>query len=226
MPTDPLTGSRYPASSAAPNVNGDIQNAVMDLADNTIPRFASTSARDTAYANWVTGGGTMANGLVCAVTNMLYMYDTSAWRELGPRLPTIRVYRSVGTTFATGTMLNVPYDTLDATHTYNPSTAYFTPQLGNTERRVQVTKAGLYRITMEHSNSSGVLGATRIGKMSAPNVMGTVLANRNSWGCQVEWRLTAGEYVGAAAQYSTGGNEAADSGSGGRNHMIITRLSD
>lgn len=226
MPTDPLTGSRYPASSAAPNVNGDIQNAVMDLADNTIPRFTTTAARDTAYANWVTAGGTMANGLVCAVSNMLYMYDTSAWRELGPRLPTIRVYRSVGTTFATGSMLNVPYDTLDATVTYNPSNAYFTPQLGNTERRIQCTKAGLYHIVMEHSNSSGVLAQTRIGIMSGANVMGTVLANRADWGCQVVWRLTAGQYIGGAAQYSTGGNEAADSGSSGRNHLIITRLSD
>lgn len=62
MPTDPLTGSRYPASSAAPNVAQDIQNAVMDLADNAIPRFATTAARDAAYA---TAGVVLANGQMC-----------------------------------------------------------------------------------------------------------------------------------------------------------------
>lgn len=61
MPTDPLTGSRYPAASAAPNVAQDLQNAVLDLADNTIPRFATTSARDSAYTSY----GTLSNGMSC-----------------------------------------------------------------------------------------------------------------------------------------------------------------
>ena len=84
MPTDPLTGSRYPNSGYAPNVPQDIQNAVFDLSDNTIPFFTSTSARDTAYANWVNAGGAMRNGLVCTVGDVLYKYSTStsAWRPV------------------------------------------------------------------------------------------------------------------------------------------------
>ena len=227
MPTDPLTGSRYPSSSAAPNVAADIQNAVMDLADNTIPRFSTTAARDTAYANWVTAGGVMASGLTCAVGDMLYTYSTasSSWLENGPRLPTCRVYRSASTSYGAGVWINVPFNSLDATHTYNPGNGYFTPQLGNTERRVQVTKAGLYLVHMEHSAATGTVSQVRIGKMATANTMTTVLANMDGWACSVQVRLAAGEYLGAAVQYGIAGTDGVDSSSGGRNNLMITRLS-
>lgn len=80
MPTDPLTGSRYPSSSAAPNVAQDIQNAVIDLADNTVPRFASTAARDTAYTAMVSGGGTMADGMMCTCAGVPYRRINGTWR--------------------------------------------------------------------------------------------------------------------------------------------------
>jgi hypothetical protein len=71
VPNDPLTSSRYPAASAAPNVAQDIQNAVTDLADNTwAGPFATTTARDTAFSTWVSGGGTMRNGLHAHVTGL------------------------------------------------------------------------------------------------------------------------------------------------------------
>ena len=70
MPTDPLTASRYPSSNAAPNVAQDIQNAVFDLSDNTIPRFATTTARDTAFTAWTNSGGVLVDGLHCHVTGV------------------------------------------------------------------------------------------------------------------------------------------------------------
>lgn len=83
MPTDPLTGSRYPAASAAPNVAQDIQNAVMDLADNTIPSYATAAARDLAYNNWVSAGNAMRNGLFCYVTGTgLMEYTSGSWRRV------------------------------------------------------------------------------------------------------------------------------------------------
>jgi hypothetical protein len=81
MPNEPLTGARYPAASASPNVPQDLQNAVTDLADNTIPRFATTTARDSAYASWVAAGGAMAAGLHCTVAGRLYRYTGSAWED-------------------------------------------------------------------------------------------------------------------------------------------------
>lgn len=77
MPTDPLTASRYPASSAAPNVPQDIQNAVSDLSINTCPRFASTTARDSAYTAYTNAGGTLANGRSC------WTDDAGYWDRIG-----------------------------------------------------------------------------------------------------------------------------------------------
>lgn len=91
MPIDPLTGSRYPASSAAPNVSQDIQNAVLDLSDNTIPYFGTTTERNNAYSAYVTAGGTMKNGMRCVVNSVPYRYIASNWRVDRARI----FYRSV-----------------------------------------------------------------------------------------------------------------------------------
>jgi hypothetical protein len=80
MPTDPLTGSRYPASTAVPNVNQDIQNAVTDLADNTIPNFSTTTTRDNAYTAWVALGNSMRDGLKCVVNGVPYRRINGTWR--------------------------------------------------------------------------------------------------------------------------------------------------
>ena len=74
MPTDPLSAARYPASSAAPNVPQDIQNAVFDLSSQGIPRFATTAARDTAYPSPVAGQHAW-------VVDRLYVYTGSAWER-------------------------------------------------------------------------------------------------------------------------------------------------
>lgn len=82
MPTDPLTGSRYPVSGDAPTIWTYIENAVKDLSDNTFPRFASTTARDTAFASWVGAGNAMTSGLHCHVTGIgdqVYSTSAGAW---------------------------------------------------------------------------------------------------------------------------------------------------
>lgn len=84
MPTEPLTGARYPASSAAPNVPQDIQNAVQDLADiGYAGPHASTTARDSAFSAWVALGNTMRNGLHCHVTGVGdQVYLNSNWQTM------------------------------------------------------------------------------------------------------------------------------------------------
>lgn len=67
MHTDPLTAARYPDSTDAPNIAQYIQNAVNDLSPDTAPYFASTTARDSAFATWVAQGNSMRDGLRCHV---------------------------------------------------------------------------------------------------------------------------------------------------------------
>lgn len=62
---DPLSGARYPDDNEPPSIAQFIQNAVNDLSGQVIPRFATTSARDTAYSNWVAAGHTIVNGMTC-----------------------------------------------------------------------------------------------------------------------------------------------------------------
>lgn len=116
MPTDPLTGSRYPASSDSPNIAQYIQNAVYDLADNTIPRFATTAARDSAFAAWVSAGNSMTDGLHCwvsAVGDQVYL--SGAWVTIGNGVPFPQPFgfllgsgtQAVATGTATALLLNL-----------------------------------------------------------------------------------------------------------------------
>lgn len=93
MPTDPWSGSRYPASNAAPNVSQDIQNAVNDLADGTVPSFATAAARDTAFTNWKNAGNTAFSGMQAFTQNdgRYWRYDTasSSWLYAGGNPPPI-----------------------------------------------------------------------------------------------------------------------------------------
>jgi hypothetical protein len=84
LPTDPLTGARYPASSASPAVYQDIQNAVNDLSDVIGGNYTTNSARDTAFAAWVAQGNTMTNGLQCRVAGFPQVYRSSAWHGVSP----------------------------------------------------------------------------------------------------------------------------------------------
>jgi len=77
--TDPLTGARYPDSTDSPDVSTYIQNAVNDLSDQIGGNFSTTSARDTAFSNWVAQGNSMTDGLQCRVAGYQQVYRVGAW---------------------------------------------------------------------------------------------------------------------------------------------------
>lgn len=124
MPTDPLTTSRYPSASAAPNVNQDIQNAVLDLADNTYAGpFATTTARNTAFTAWVAAGNAMRDGLHCHVTGVGdQVYLSGAWRTASSGVTSGRYWNIPRTGNASDTP---PYtaDTYVSVHTGTVSNA-------------------------------------------------------------------------------------------------------
>jgi hypothetical protein len=85
--TDPLTGARYPDSTDSATLWDKIQNAVNDLSGMSVPRFTSTTARDTAYSNWVAAGHTMTDGLECNVSGTHYIYRSATWRPIKSTAP-------------------------------------------------------------------------------------------------------------------------------------------
>jgi len=62
MPTTSINALRYPASSAAPNVPQDIQNLASDVDNKIVPRFSTTTARDSAIPSPVAGQMAMVAG--------------------------------------------------------------------------------------------------------------------------------------------------------------------
>lgn len=110
MPNEILTGARYPAASAVPNVNQDIQNAVQDLADNTVPNFTTAAARNTAFSSWVTAGNAMRDGLVCTVAGVPQVYRSSQWRGVSTLVYSGAAYTGAATaaTFTTFVTVTVP----------------------------------------------------------------------------------------------------------------------
>ncbi|MGZ6780293.1 MAG: hypothetical protein ACXVGO_15020, partial [Mycobacterium sp.] len=78
MHTDPLTASRYPDASDGTNIAQYFQNLAYDMAVNACPRFPTTSARDSAYAAYLSAvGGTLANGRSC------WTDDAGYWDRIG-----------------------------------------------------------------------------------------------------------------------------------------------
>ena len=109
MPTDPLTGSRFPDSTYTPAIWTWIEQAVRDLSDNTIPYFTTTTARNTAYTNWQNAGGVWRKGLYCHVNDDLYRSGSTAntW-ELVPTSYETKMMRAQRTT-NTATLANAAY---------------------------------------------------------------------------------------------------------------------
>lgn len=103
MLTEPLTGARYPAQSDGPLGGLQIGYAVTDLADNTIPRYATSGARDAAYNTWTAAGNTMTAGMFCTVAGRLQRYNGTGWE-------TVPGHRGAGTAFPADA---VPGDTYD-----------------------------------------------------------------------------------------------------------------
>lgn len=78
--TNPLTNARYPDSASAVNLDTYFANIVNDLSPMTAPPFSTAAARDTAFANWVSTGNFMRDGLLCTVGGILQMYRGGSWR--------------------------------------------------------------------------------------------------------------------------------------------------
>lgn len=83
MANHPLTGAYLPTQASDPPAGGtQISQAVNQLSPVTVPRFTSTAARDSAYSSWVSGGGAMVDGMLCAVGSTLYMRRSGAWQTV------------------------------------------------------------------------------------------------------------------------------------------------
>lgn len=84
--TEPLTGVTVQDQSDAATGGQQVGNVAKTLARFTVPRFASTAARDTAYSAMVSGGGTMADGMLCSAAGVPYRRIGGAWRINRPRV--------------------------------------------------------------------------------------------------------------------------------------------
>ena len=105
MHTDPLTAARYPDSTDVPNVAQFIQNAVNDLSDQSVPRFASSAARDSAFTAWVAAGNTMTNGLMAVTSGQLQMYS-GTWQPV-MQIKYRRIAATASGTLASGATVNI-----------------------------------------------------------------------------------------------------------------------
>lgn len=197
MPTESLTGARYPAPSVAPNVSQDIQNAVTDLASKTIPRFASASARDTAYSSWVSAGNTMVDGLTCYTQNDdRYWTYRGGWVFFDGLAPAVTVRRTTG---PTGLAINqwavvvwealVAEDTTDTSMwTSSNSSRLIAPVSGN----------WLFSGSMAFGSGNGqrILAARKNGQaLSTYKRMNSGSAVSPEMPFLTRVRLAAGEYV-------------------------------
>lgn len=153
------------------------------------------------------------------------------------RLPTIRAVRTGSTAYTTNSYIFVPYDTIDATKTFNPDNEWFSiPGSGlPTARRIIINKDGEYEVIHNFiTNSNPISGPcyNTINKMTADNshTGETWLATSAMFvmcSIRARHRFAAGESVGAA--HSTLGNatDVADGGFAGyRNDFTITRVGD
>jgi hypothetical protein len=84
--TEPLTGVTVQDQSDAATGGTQIGNLAKTIAPFTVPRFATTGARDTAYNAYVTAGGTMADGMLCIANGVPYRRIASNWRINQPRI--------------------------------------------------------------------------------------------------------------------------------------------
>lgn len=85
--TEPLTGATIYQQTDTASTGQHLGDVVTDLAPYTVPRFATTSARDTAFSAFVAAGGTIANGMTCWCDSPGSYYE----RQSGAWVPRARV---------------------------------------------------------------------------------------------------------------------------------------
>jgi hypothetical protein len=118
MRNHPLTNARLPEDTDAPLGGTQIQNAIRDQDPFIIPNFTTASARNTAYAAWVTTGGTMRTGLHCVVNGETQVYRNGAWEPLVPPA-TIASMRNIGGTALTASQWTIIPFTIEDVDTDN-----------------------------------------------------------------------------------------------------------
>lgn len=75
MANDPWTGARLGANTDNPqNGGGYFAEVINEMGKWTIPSFASSSARDTAFTQWKANGNTAVDGMRCRTAN-----DKQTW---------------------------------------------------------------------------------------------------------------------------------------------------
>lgn len=211
---EPLTGATIYEQTDAALGGQQIGDVVTDLAPYTVPRFASSAARDTAYAAHVSAGGSLDTGMVCTVAGALQVYASSGWRTIftyGAGFPGAVLTGSGLQTLGSATWSNITWQT----ETYDPANAHSTSS--NTQRFVapqtrmyQVSAAidfgasasGRRGIRIVHNDDSSSATTTR------NVVVGAVTNTRLS--ISSGFLLTAGEYVAIQMYQDTGSNITVD----------------
>lgn len=102
---EPLTGATVYQQTDAALGGQQLGDVVTDLAPFTVPRFATTAARDTAYASYVSGGGTIVDGMSCWCDSPGSFFDRigGVWRQRGAT-PTLIAHTSA--TSVSGTLVS------------------------------------------------------------------------------------------------------------------------
>lgn len=152
------------------------------------------------------------------------------------RTPRIRAVRTTTMAYTNNTYIFVPYDSIDATRTFNPSDEWFSlPAAGlPTGRRIIINKDGEYDIIANFISTvaSGTSTYTTINKMTADNshtgerILGAAVTDIVC-NIKVTERLSAGDSIGVAHSTVSSGSDVADGGFAGyRNDLTIIRRGD
>jgi hypothetical protein len=81
----PVNGLRFPTGSNAVSVEADLHNLASDVDSKLLGRFATTAARDTAWAAWssTNGGAAIPNGVSawCDTPGAYFKRIGGVWRQ-------------------------------------------------------------------------------------------------------------------------------------------------
>lgn len=195
MPTHPITGARYPTTGSSPNGPQQIQDAVSDLSVQAAPRYATSAARDSAFATWTSAGNTMDAGMMAFTKSdgryWRWSASASAWVYAGGNPPPISaVTLQGGWTALSGHQPGVYKDSSGLVHlagavvntlTYTPNVGANVCQLPSGFYNTNVLTTGL--ITLGDGSGAAISFKVTTGGMLAVNgsADGSVAAGSGHW---------------------------------------------
>jgi hypothetical protein len=100
--TEPLTGVTVQDQSDAATGGAQIGNLAKRIAGFTVPRFTSTTTRDAAYSSFVSGGGAMADGMMCTVPVPRTAGSAARGESTTGRVSSQRIVTGLGSGYAIG----------------------------------------------------------------------------------------------------------------------------